>query len=116
MGFTQPCPPAAPQVRSLPPALPELRSIRGQTMPHYADGTEAKLGDRVRGTGYNLKDSANKPLEFEGIVVGVVPNSEACNIRVAFLRAAHHHPGYGEKQGTNVPEPRSVNIDQSAVI
>lgn len=49
-------------------------------MPHYADGTEAKLGDHVRGKPYNT------PHEVTGVVVGVVTDSESCNLRVAFAR------------------------------
>lgn len=49
-------------------------------MPHYADGTEAKRGDHVQGKPYNT------PHEVTGVVVGVIPGSEACNVRVAFAR------------------------------
>lgn len=45
-------------------------------MPHYADGTEANTGDVVTGIGYNVKHP------ISGVVVAVVPDSEACNIQV----------------------------------
>lgn len=56
-------------------------------MPHYKDGTEAKLGDVIKGTPYNT------PHEVIGVVTGITPNSEACNLRVAFARPAtvRHH-------------------------
>lgn len=49
-------------------------------MPHYSDGQIAKLGDLVKGKPYNF------PHEITGVVVGVVPDSESCNVRVAFTR------------------------------
>lgn len=51
-------------------------------MPHYKDGTEAKPGDVVRGKGYNLKDENGELREIVGVLIGVVPNSEACNVTV----------------------------------
>lgn len=49
-------------------------------MSHYKDGTAAKLGDLVRGRGYNLK------YEVQGVVVGLSPGQGACDIHVATLR------------------------------
>lgn len=49
-------------------------------MPHYSDGTIANLGDLVKGKPYNT------PYEVTGVVVGIVPNSESCNLRVAFTK------------------------------
>ncbi len=54
-------------------------------MPHYKDGTPAHVGDVVRGIGYNLKDG-DRPREFVGTVVGVVPTSATCNIQVAHIK------------------------------
>jgi hypothetical protein len=51
-------------------------------MPHYEDGTEAQLGDVIHGKPYNT------PHEVIGVVVGITPAQEACNLRVAFARAA----------------------------
>ena len=45
-------------------------------MPHYKDGTPAKVGDLVRGRGYNLK------AEIEGYVLKVEPAQKACNVVV----------------------------------
>lgn len=54
-------------------------------MPHYKDGTETKVGDVVRGTGYNVKDAAGNLREIVGTVVGVTPGSASCNIQVAYI-------------------------------
>lgn len=51
-------------------------------MPHYADGTPAKVGDVVKGKGYNLKGPDGQLREIVGNVVGIVPDSGSCNIRV----------------------------------
>ena len=48
-------------------------------MPHYQDGTEAKVGDLVRGKLYNT------PKDVVGTVVSVTPNAESCNCTVAFV-------------------------------
>lgn len=68
---------------------------------HYRDGTEAKLGDLVRGRGYNIKH------EVHGIVVGLTPGHTSCNIHIATLRAAQPlgletlpHPTLVEEHGT----------------
>lgn len=50
-------------------------------MPHYKDGTEAKIGDLVKGTGYNVKH------EIIGKVVNVRPG-EACSLSVAYVGAS----------------------------
>lgn len=47
-------------------------------MPHYADGTPAQVGDRVIGKPYNT------PHEVFGEVLQITPNSETCNLIVAF--------------------------------
>lgn len=54
-------------------------------MPHYKDGTEAKVGDVVKGKGYNVKDALGNLKEFIGTVVGITPGSESCNIQVAYV-------------------------------
>ena len=50
-------------------------------MPHYKDGTEAKLMDIVKGKPYNT------PHEVVGVVVGITPGSDTCNCRVLFTTA-----------------------------
>jgi hypothetical protein len=49
-------------------------------MPHYADGTPAQVGDFAKGTPYNT------PHEVVGTVVGIVPNTDACNLRIVFVK------------------------------
>lgn len=51
-------------------------------MPHYKDGTVAKVGDIVKGKGYNVKDEAGQLKELVGVVVGVELSS-SCNLRLA---------------------------------
>lgn len=46
-------------------------------MPHYKDGTQAKVGDVVRGRGYNIKG------EIEGVILNVTPGTDKCNVVVA---------------------------------
>jgi len=48
-------------------------------MPHYSDGVEAKVGDKVIGTPYNHGK------EICGEVIQVTPNSDSCNLIVAFV-------------------------------
>lgn len=47
---------------------------------HYKDGTEAKVGDLVKGTVYNTKGV------IVGVMLGITPGSNACNCRVALVR------------------------------
>lgn len=50
-------------------------------MPHYADGTLAQIGDKVKGKPYNT------PHEVVGEIVDIISISgqETCNCVVAFL-------------------------------
>ena len=52
-------------------------------MPHYKDGTPAKIGDLVKRVGYNVKTPDGTPAVIVGTLVGIVPDSHACNVRVA---------------------------------
>jgi hypothetical protein len=54
-------------------------------MPHYKDGTGAKVGDVVKGIGYNVKDENGQLKEIIGTVVGITPGSMSCNIQVAHI-------------------------------
>lgn len=87
-----------------------------QIMPHYADGRPAKIGDRVRGKGYNLKDAQGNLREFEGIVVGVTPGSETCNIKIANLRAGEGK--YNDAEGVERSSFNSgaIHAGDSAVV
>jgi hypothetical protein len=48
---------------------------------HYANGRAAKIGDLVRGKGYNLKH------EFTGVLIGASPAATACNATIATVTA-----------------------------
>lgn len=48
-------------------------------MPHYKDGTPARVGDRVRGRGYNIK------AEVEGYVLKIDPSQKTCNLTVGLV-------------------------------
>jgi len=49
---------------------------------HYKDGTEAKVGDLVKGTTYNTPKGSIQI----GVMLGITPGSSACNCRVAIPR------------------------------
>ena len=51
---------------------------------HYSNGREARVGDLVRGKGYNLK------YEFTGIVTHITPDSGTCNCQVATVTKNSH--------------------------
>jgi hypothetical protein len=55
--------------------LAEALSEKGGRMPHYKDGTEAKLGDHVIGRGYNVKHP------ITGVLVQIRPGP-SCNVSV----------------------------------
>ena len=48
---------------------------------HYRDGTEAKVGDVVKGTGYNIKH------EISGKVTHLSTGSPTCNIQIMCVGA-----------------------------
>lgn len=49
-------------------------------MPHYKNGREAKVGDQVLGRGYNVKHI------ISGVVVGITPGAECCNVEIAHAK------------------------------
>ena len=51
-------------------------------MPHYADGTEAKVGDQVTG---KLSNSEGVKA---GVIISITPGHESCNAMVQFTEAA----------------------------
>lgn len=55
---------------------------------HYKDGTEARLGDVVKGAGYNV------PGVIVGTVVHLTPAADACNIQVAYVATAELPGGF----------------------
>lgn len=60
---------------------------------HYKDGTPAQHGDIVRGKGYNI------PYEVIGPVIGLVPGTDSCNIRVAVIKFRELEPAGKSKLG-----------------
>ncbi|HXU60897.1 MAG TPA: hypothetical protein VN962_04305 [Polyangia bacterium] len=50
-------------------------------MPHYADGTEAKVGDQVVGKLYNTEGKR------AGTIVSITPGADSCNAMVQFTEA-----------------------------
>jgi hypothetical protein len=68
---------------------------------HYKDGTPAKVGDLVRGIGYNIKH------EIQGIVVGCVA-SDTCNIQVAHVQNDGPYDGTLVFSGPT-PDPAGPN-------
>jgi hypothetical protein len=57
-------------------------------MPHYKDGTEAKVGDLIKGTGYNIKGDSGKPAVIVGTLARITPNSDSCNL-IILTTVAH---------------------------
>ena len=55
-------------------------------MPHYADGSPAQVGDKVKGKPYNT------PNEVVGEIVQITPGSETCNCVVVFVETAEVSP------------------------
>jgi hypothetical protein len=64
-------------------------------MPHYKDGSEAKVGDFVRGVPYNVKDSQGEPREVCGTLISITPGQDACNCMVAFVEELDLNQVYG---------------------
>ncbi|HOD84912.1 MAG: hypothetical protein BWX88_05122 [Planctomycetes bacterium ADurb.Bin126] len=65
---------------------------------HYANGREAKLGDVVIGKGYNVKDEKGELKVIHGVVVGLTPGADCCNIRIA-----HGFKAWGTEQLETTP-------------
>ena len=59
-------------------------------MPHYRDGTEAKVGDLVSGKSYNRNGKV-----ITGTVISITKGSESCNCRVAFVEEIDMEKVYG---------------------
>lgn len=49
---------------------------------HYKDGTEAKVGDLVKGTTYNTPKGSVQV----GVMLGITAGSSACNCRVGIVQ------------------------------
>lgn len=58
-------------------------------MPHYADGTEAKIGDQVFGVLYN-----SGPEPKAGTIISLTPGTDSCNAQVQFTEVMRaNQPG-----------------------
>jgi hypothetical protein len=55
---------------------------------HYKDGSEAKVGDLVKGTAYNTKNPDGSPRVIVGTMLQITPGSETCNCVVSFAETA----------------------------
>jgi len=66
-------------------------------MPHYKDGSKAKVGDIVAATHYSGKSL--------GVVVNIQPSAESCNLQLARIATIH---GSGAEK---VVIPRSAESD-----
>lgn len=77
---------------------------------HYKDGTEAKVGDLVKGTTYNTTKGSVQV----GVMLGITPGSAACNCRVGILQvrsAGDLNIPFGRAPGSNGPEdPGSPHV------
>lgn len=76
-------------------------------MPHYKDGQEAKVGDIVRGKGYNILH------EVTGPVVAVKPG-DTCNIEVGV--ADLHNIYGGNVSGILVRSTQSGSFDKILLV
>jgi hypothetical protein len=68
-------------------------------MPHFKDGTKAKVGDRVHGASYNRGG-----IEEDGVLVQITTDSEVCNCRVWFPARE------GKDEGADYGEIRAYSL------
>lgn len=74
-------------------------------MPHYADGTEAKVGDQVIGRLYN-----SGPTLKAGVIISITPGVESCNAMVQFTEAVAYETDPG---GEDAAPPRMAVRDSN---
>lgn len=74
-------------------------------MPHYADGTEAKVGDAVTGT------FVNTPGVRAGTIISITPGAESCNAQIQFT-VTEEYGSSDEVPRMKVGEPRQVRGQQ----
>lgn len=81
-------------------------------MPHYEDGTEAKVGDLVFGKSHS---SGSEPVA--GYVVSITPGAGSCNMHIATLRPCAYNvngvllsAGAGSSSGERYNFTDSVEI------
>ncbi len=76
-------------------------------MPHYADGSEAKVGDQVVGKLYN-----SGPAPKAGVIISVTPGAESCNAMVQFTEAVPYEADPG---GEDAKPPRMALRDVDGI-
>lgn len=74
-------------------------------MPHYADGSEAKVGDQVVGKLYN-----SGPEPKAGVIISITPGAESCNAMVQFCEAA---PLELDPGGEDPKPPRMAILEEN---
>lgn len=92
-------------------------------MPHYRNGRTAWIGDVVRGTGYNVKDTRGNPLEVVGTVIGLEPSRDECNLQIAvtrffpvkFVAACEDEHGEGAWLGPENQRPEITGDGQRSI-
>lgn len=62
-------------------------------MPHYRDGTEAQVGDFAVGKPYNT------PGSIVGRVMQITPNTNSCNLQIAWVEPFDLRSAYGPVGG-----------------
>lgn len=80
---------------------------------HYKDGTEAKVGDLVKGTAYNTKNPDGTPRVIVGEMLSISPGSDTCNCTVMFAERSDASLEAVEKAQGNyrVPVVRSTSAN-----
>lgn len=77
-------------------------------MPHYQDGTEAKVGDQVFGKLYNTEGMR------AGTIISITPGVESCNAMVGFLTTVRVGENNTDK-GDKMPRMQIIDKDRDAV-
>lgn len=85
-------------------------------MPHYANGDESKIGDRVRGRGYNERGNDGRLRELDGVLVSITPDAQACNCQVAFVRPAKLVPWTVAGETVLMPERGAIAVGRGFVV
>lgn len=68
-------------------------------MPHYKNGDEAKVGDRVIFTTQEYSSAISGYVETrrEGLVIAIFPGSETCNATVGYPHMDIHNQGTSQE-------------------
>lgn len=79
-------------------------------MPHYKDGSKAKVGDVVRGKGYNIKGKDGELKEIVGTVISITPGATSCNVQVAYIDVTELPEEF------QYPDPQLFSINRGTLI